>query len=244
LLGTESSGGIIEAGYLERADGGTLFIDELADGCEEMQRLLFGVLSQGSYARIGRAQQIPIDVRVIASLRPSSGVDRNDHAVRSDLLEKLSVTHLQVPPLRDYAEDVPDLLQHFVEKLVENVGLTYRRFGVAAQNRLRNYPWPGNVSELSNMVQRLLLKGGPEEIGLPELEAELKPAAPGNIPLVEQDLLSMPLREAREQFERAYLKQQLLICHGKVGQLAKRVGMERTHLYRKLRTLGIDFRQT
>jgi two-component system nitrogen regulation response regulator NtrX len=244
LLGTESSGGIIEAGYLERADGGTLFIDELADSCEEVQRLLFGVLSQGSYARIGRAQQIPIDVRVIASLRPSSGVDGNDNAVRSDLIEKLSVTHLQVPPLRDYAEDVPDLLQHFVEKLVENVGLTYRRFGVAAQNRLRNYPWPGNVSELSNMVQRLLLKGGPEEIGLSELEAELKPAAPGNIPLVEQDLLSMPLREAREQFERAYLKQQLLICHGKVGQLAKRVGMERTHLYRKLRTLGIDFRQT
>ena len=118
------------------------------------------------------------------------------------------------------------------------------RFGIAAQNRLRNYPWPGNVRELKNMVKRLLILGGEEEISLEEVEAQLSTDSPQDELLVKQDLLAMPLREAREHFERAYLQQQLLLCGGKVGQLAKRVGMERTHLYRKLRSLGVDFRQS
>jgi len=122
--------------------------------------------------------------------------------------------------------------------------LPFRRFSVAAQNRLRNYPWPRNVRELRNMVKRLLILGGPEEISLSEVEGQLATDTADREPLVKQDLLAMPLREAREHFERAYLQQQLLLCGGKVGQLAKRVGMERTHLYRKLRSLGVDFRQS
>jgi DNA-binding NtrC family response regulator len=128
--------------------------------------------------------------------------------------------------------------------LVDAEGLPFRRFSVAAQNRLRNYPWPRNVRELRNMVKRLLILGGPEEISLSEVEAQLATDTADREPLVKQDLLAMPLREAREHFERAYLQQQLLLCGGKVGQLAKRVGMERTHLYRKLRSLGVDFRQS
>ena len=111
---------------------------------------------------------------------------------------------------------------------------------MAAQNRLRNYPWPDNLRELRNLVRRLLLRGGPEEISLEEVERELAAQTPVDEPLVKQDLLALPLREAREQFERAYLQQQLQLCDGKVGLLAKRVGMERTHLYRKLRSLGIE----
>jgi two-component system nitrogen regulation response regulator NtrX len=126
---------------------------------------------------------------------------------------------------------------------VDAEALSFRRFSVAAQNRLRNYPWPGNVRELKNLVKRLLIMGGDEEISLREVEAQLKSDAPNDQPLLKQDLLAMPLREAREHFERAYLQQQLVLCNGKVGQLAKRVGMERTHLYRKLRSLGVDFRQ-
>jgi DNA-binding NtrC family response regulator len=99
------------------------------------------------------------------------------------------------------------------------------------------------VRELRNLVQRLLIMGGEEEIRLEEIERELAAHTPTNEPLVKQDLLALPLREAREHFERAYLQQQLILCNGKVGQLAKRVGMERTHLYRKLRSLGVDFRQ-
>ena len=149
-----------------------------------------------------------------------------------------------MPPLREYPEDVPELLRHHVDLLVDAEGLPFRRFSVAAQNRLRNYPWPRNVRELRNMVKRLLILGGPEEISLSEVEGQLATDTADREPLVKQDLLAMPLREAREHFERAYLQQQLLLCGGKVGQLAKRVGMERTHLYRKLRSLGVDFRQS
>ena len=147
-----------------------------------------------------------------------------------------------MPPLREYAEDVPELLTYYVDKLVDSEGLEFRRFSVAAQNRLRNYPWPDNVRELKNLVRRLLMAETDADISLEEVEAEISSAAPIDEPLVKQDLLSLPLREAREQFERAYLQQQLVLCDGKVGQLAKRVGMERTHLYRKLRSLGVDFK--
>ena len=150
---------------------------------------------------------------------------------------------MRVPPLREYSEDVPELLRYYVDMLVDAENLPFRRFSVAAQNRLRNYPWPGNMGELRNMVGRLLMLGSEEEISLEEVEAELSTEARETELLVQQDLLAMPLREAREQFERAYLQQQLMLCGGKVGQLAKRVGMERTHLYRKLRSLGVDFRQ-
>ena len=156
----------------------------------------------------------------------------------------LSVVVLRVPPLREYPEDVPELLRFYVDQFVDSEQLVFRRFGIAAQNRLRNYPWPGNVRELKNLVRRMLILGGAEEISLAEVEAHLNASGQGDEPLIKQDLLAMPLREAREHFERAYLQQQLLLCNGKVGQLAKRVGMERTHLYRKLRSLGVDFRQT
>ena len=150
--------------------------------------------------------------------------------MRRELLAHLSVVVIRVPPLREYSEDVPELLRHQVDVLVDEEGLPFRRFGVAAQNRLRNYPWPGNVRELKNLVKRLLILGGNEEISLAEVEAQLASGTAEGEPLVKQDLLAMPLREAREHFERAYLQQQLQLCGGKVGQLAKRVGMERTHL--------------
>jgi two-component system nitrogen regulation response regulator NtrX len=149
---------------------------------------------------------------------------------------------LTVPPLREYSEDVPGLLSFYADQIGNDEQLAYRRFSVSAQNRLRNYPWPGNLRELKNLVRRLLIAGGPEEIGLRETEASLHPPTSESEPLVKRDLLALPMREAREQFERAYLTQQLALCGGKVGKLAERVGMERTHLYRKLRALGVDFR--
>ncbi|MBN8279916.1 MAG: sigma-54-dependent Fis family transcriptional regulator [Gammaproteobacteria bacterium] len=187
---------------------------------------------------MGEAATAPLEARLVASLAPDGA-----GLVRKDLLARLAVLELRVPPLRDRHEDVPELLRYTVDRFVEEEGLPFRRFGLAAQNRLRHYPWPGNVQELTNLVRRLLVAGGPEEIALPELEAQLAPAATGVEPLVKQDLLSLPLREAREKFEQAYLTQQLALCGGRVGMLAKRVGMERTHLYRKLRALGVEFRQ-
>ncbi len=232
------------AGLLEQAAGGTLFVQDIEDLPPAAQRLLLGVLESGAFTRVGSMQSRPFDARVLSSAQP--GVEARAGAstggLRRDLLANLNTLIVRVPPLREYAEDVPELLKHFVDRAVDAEGLPLRRFSVAAQNRLRNYPWPDNVRELKNLVHRLLIQGGPEEIRLDEIERELAmQSAPGE-PLVKQDLLALPLREAREQFERAYLQQQLSLCNGKVGQLAKRVGMERTHLYRKLRSLGVDFR--
>ena len=231
----------VDAGYLERAQGGTLYINDLEDLCQRAQAVLIGVLDQGGFIRQNSTQLVPLNLRLVSSARQL--VESQNSPVRRDLLSHLNVLSIRIPSLREYSEDVPELLQHCVDKIVEQEGLPYRRFDVAAQNRLRNYPWPGNVRELKNLVQRLLIAGGNEQISLEEIESELQVAAAANEPLVKQDLLALPLREAREHFERAYLQQQLILVGGKVGQLAKRVGMERTHLYRKLRALGVDFRQ-
>ena len=230
-----------QPGALERAAGGVLFIKELGDVSPVGQRLLLGALEQRAYRPTGGSADRPLEVRIVSSAYP--GFERGE-AVRRELLSHLSVVVIRVPALREYSEDVPELLRYHVDLLVDEEGLPFRRFSVAAQNRLRNYPWPGNVRELKNLVNRLLILGGEEEIALAEVEAQVAAGAAEGEPLVKQDLLAMPLREAREHFERAYLQQQLMLCGGKVGQLAKRVGMERTHLYRKLRSLGVDFRQS
>ena len=230
-------------GVLDEVRGGTLFLNEIADLPPAAQSALLAAIESGEFRRVGDNSARTMDVRIVSSAQPA--FETAPHRdFRRDLVSQLSVITLHVPPLRDYAEDVPELLRYFVDQLVDSEELPFRRFSVAAQNRLRNYPWPGNVRDLKNLVKRLLIMGGDEEIGLEEVEDLLAYESAAGEPLVKQDLLALPLREAREQFERAYLQQQLILCHGKVGQLAKRVGMERTHLYRKLRSLGIDFRQS
>jgi DNA-binding NtrC family response regulator len=242
LFGREEPDGRIVPGALEEADGGTLFINELEDLPAGVQRLLVGVMESGHFARLAGTTPVTLRARILSSAQPGIEQRTGSEGLRRDLFAYLNVLIVRVPPLRDYAEDVPELLRHQVDRLVDTEALPFRRFSVAAQNRLRNYPWPDNVRELRHLVHRLLIHGGAEEIRLEEIERELTVQTPPDELLVKQDLLALPLREAREQFERAYLQQQLLLCNGKVGQLAKRVGMERTHLYRKLRSLGVDFR--
>ncbi len=227
-------------GLLEQAHGGTLFLGDIEDLSTPAQRLLSGVLETGSFVRTGDNEGVPLRARIIASARPGITNRVLAEDFRRDLYAQLSVLLVRVPALREYAEDVPELLRYHVDQLTETAGLRFRRFSVAAQNRLRHYPWPDNVRELRNLTRRFLLNEGPEEIGLEEVERELSSQTPVGEPLVKHDLLALPLREAREQFERAYLQQQLQLCNGKVGLLAKRVDMERTHLYRKLRSLGIE----
>lgn len=241
LFGTEANGEI-HNGYFERAKNGTLIIDELTDLNDLAQKLILSALEQGEFVRRGGHEPIKLQVRVLATVNADYDSRIAAGTLRRELISNLNTLNVRVPPLREYAEDVPELLSYYVDKLVDGEGLSFKRFGVAAQNRLRNYPWPDNVRELKNLVRRLLLTGSGEEISLDEVEKEIAVVAHADEPLVKQDLLSLPLREAREQFERAYLQQQLVLCDGKVGKLAKRVGMERTHLYRKLRSLGVDFR--
>ncbi len=241
LLGSEQDSEV-HMGAFEKASQGTLIIEELTDLSPTAQKILFSVLEDGSFTRKGGNNPVSLDARVVATTGANHEDKVRSGELRRDLVAKLGVLMLRVPPLREYSEDVPELLNYYVDKLVDSEGLGFRRFSVAAQNRLRNYPWPDNVRELKNLVRRLLMSDSEDDISLEEVEAEITSTAPDDEPLVKQDLLALPLREAREQFERAYLQQQLVLCDGKVGQLAKRVGMERTHLYRKLRSLGVDFK--
>jgi len=241
LLGSEVDGEI-HAGAFERAAKGTLVVENLEDLSAAGQKILLAVLEDGEYTRSGSSDSKQLEARIVATVSNEYDARIESGKLRRDVVAQLSVLSLRVPPLREYSEDVPELLAYYVDKLVDSEGLSFRRFSVAAQNRLRNYPWPDNVRELKNLVRRLLLSGLDDDISLDEVETEITAGAPVNEPLVKQDLLALPLREAREQFERAYLRQQLVLCDGKVGQLAKRVGMERTHLYRKLRSLGVDFK--
>ncbi|MGA8706403.1 MAG: sigma-54 dependent transcriptional regulator [Steroidobacteraceae bacterium] len=226
-------------GLFEQARKGTLYLGDVEDLPSSTQRLLSGVLESGRF-QTGGGESVALETRIIASARPGIVSRVVAEEFRRDLYAQLSVLLVRVPALRDYAEDVPELLRHYVDALTESEALRFRRFSVAAQNRLRNYPWPDNVRELRNLTRRFLLNSGSEEIGLEEVERELSSQTPADEPLVKHDLLALPLREAREHFERAYLQQQLMLCNGKVGLLAKRVDMERTHLYRKLRSLGIE----
>jgi DNA-binding NtrC family response regulator len=242
LFGSESNNEK-HTGYLERAENGTLVIDELTDLNEQAQKLLQSALEQELFVRRGGREPVKLRARVVATVGADFEAQISAGKLRRELVAALNTLTARVPPLRDYAEDVPELLSYYVDRFVDAEDATFRRFSVAAQNRLRNYPWPDNVRELKNLVKRLLLTGADEEIALEEIEREISTSSTtGSEPLVKQDLLSLPLREAREQFERAYLQQQLMLCDGKVGKLASRVGMERTHLYRKLRSLGVDFR--
>jgi len=231
-------------GCFEQARGGTLFLSDLSDMPAEVQAALLGVLEQGAFTRVGSQTARSLDVHILSAAEPRIEVQLDQALFRRDLYTRLAAVVLRVPPLREYREDVPELLRYYTDIQVDQHDLKYRRFSVAAQNRLRNYPWPGNVRELQNLVQRVLMLGEEGEVTLEEVEAAIEPlAASEGEALVKQDILAMPLREAREHFERAYLEQQLQLCGGKVGKLAERVGMERTHLYRKLNSLGIDFRQ-
>lgn len=166
----------------------------------------------------------------------------NNGSFQEALLYRLNTITLTLPALRDHIEDIPELIHHFVDQQTTQAQLPYRHFTVAAQNRLRNYSWPGNVLELKNIIQRLLLLGENDDIDESAIEHTLQSSkeSQGDSGTIDYDL---PLREAREQFERIYLLRQLQRTEGNVGKAAKLAGMERTHLYRKLRSLGIDTKQ-
>jgi two-component system nitrogen regulation response regulator NtrX len=245
LFGTEQ-GEEVHFGLLEQANGGVLFIDEVADLDLEAQGQLAATLEGHSYHRIGGNEPVSVDVRVIAATQRDLAQEVREGRFREQFYYQLNVVPLRVPPLREHAEDVPELLEFYVNRYVEREGLAYRHFSVAAQNRLRHYNWPGNVRELKNLVQRLLILGRGRSIELEEVEGALSAAArelAEGLYETPEVSLQLPLREARERFEREYLLRQLEVCGGKVGEVAKRVGLERTHLYRKLRSLNIDVKQ-
>jgi DNA-binding NtrC family response regulator len=241
LFGSED-GNRVHYGWLEQASGGTLFLNDIADMDLATQARLLGALQQRSLLRVGAMEPVQIDVRIIAATTRNLAEEVANRRFREDLYYHLNVVPLHVPALREHPEDVPELLDFYVSLLAGQDKLPYRHFATAAQNYLRQYPWPGNVRELKNLVQRLLILGTAEEITQDEVEGALGTAprrvASGALPGFE-----LPLREARDLFEKAYLEHLLQVTGANVSKVAQRAGLERTHLYRKLRALGIDTRK-
>ena len=241
LFGSEHAGAI-NPGVFEQAQGGILHLSEVGELPLPVQSMLLSTLRAKHFSRVGGIQTLPLNVRLMSS----SNVDLQRLLVSGEFDENLYYT-LNVLPvytlgLREHLEDIPALVSYYVDQLVERENLSYRHFDIAVQNCLRNYAWPGNIRELKNLVQRLLVMGNGVEVGLEEVERALRErdmpiGDAGGIMAIP---LELSLREARAEFERSYLQQQLKATDGNIGELAKRVGMERTHLYRKLRSLGIQ----
>lgn len=242
LFGSEE-GERIFYGRLEQASGGTLFLDEVADMDLEAQSQLLGALDTGSFMRVGGKEPVEVDVRIIAATRKNLEEEVKQGKFREDLFFHLNVVPLQIPPLREHKEDVPELLTYYTDYFVEKEKLPYRKFSISAQNYLRNYDWPGNIRELKNVVQRLMILNSDEEITQTEVESALGSATEPELKLSGGAVsFDQPIRQAREEFERAYLEYQLQKHDGNVSQMAEEAGMERTHLYRKLRSVGIEIK--
>jgi two-component system nitrogen regulation response regulator NtrX len=236
-------GSHIQYGLLEQAHGGTLFLDEVADMEEETQVRLMSALESNSFSRVGGSELVHVDVRVVASTRKSLEEEVRAGRFRRELYYLLNVVTLRVPALAEHSEDVSELLKFYVDYFVSREKLPFRKFPVAVQNFLRNYPWHGNIRELKNLVQRLLILGSGEEVELEEVKAALGESVAEPVVIAQQpDFYDLPLKEARERFEKAYLEYHLDKYAGSVARLSTAIGLERTHLYRKLNSLGIKFK--
>lgn len=231
------------AGYFGRALGGTLFIEDIGELDSALQAGLQGALATRKFSPSGGAKRRAADLRIIAATRFDLAQRLAEGWFREDLYYQLNILPLTVPPLREHYEDIPALLEYYVHYFIETEGLPYRRFSIAAQNRLRGYPWPGNERELKNLAQRLLILGADEIIDIAEVEAALGRDEPKDNRLSAASAgFDLPLREARENFEKAYLEYQLAKANGSVSKVASAAGIERTHLYRKLKMLGIELK--
>ncbi len=239
FFGKETQGKIYP-GLLERANKGTLFLSEIGGMDRETQLRLLSALESSSFLRVGGSEAVRVDVRVVASTRIAMDEEIRSGRFRQDLYYLLNEVALNIPPLREHSEDVPGLLGFYVDYFVSQDKLAFRKFSMAAQNFLRNYSWRGNVRELKNLVQRLMILGVGEEIELDEVKLALGSVvsdvlATSSVP----EFFNLPLKDARDHFEKAYLEYHFERTGGSVAKLSAAVGMERTHLYRKLHSLNI-----
>ncbi len=242
LFGLESNNDI-QQGYLDKALGGTIFIKDIGELDSKLQSRLHDVIESKTFTHINSSEKIELDMRIIAATRYDIEQLIKDRQFRDELYYQLNVLSLNIPALREHFEDIPALLEYYVNYFIETEGFPYRRFDVAAQNRLRSYEWPGNVRELKNLVQRLLILGNDEIITVDEVQTTLGNIDNNNIKNSNNSFnFDLPLREARESFEKAYLEYQLDKANGSVSKVANNVGIERTHLYRKLKSLGIELK--
>jgi two-component system nitrogen regulation response regulator NtrX len=243
LFGEEGEGGRPrKIGAFERAHGGTLFLDEVADMPRETQGRILRVLVEQRFRRVSGEQNVQVDVRVISSTSKNLREEIEAERFREDLFHRLNVVPVRVPGLGERREDIAELVEHFIERISEATGLPKRILGEDAIATLQVHDWPGNVRQLRNNVERLMIlaSGDPGEV----ITAEMLPAevaAAGQAGSVGPErIIALPLRDAREVFEREYLTAQILRFGGNISRTATFIGMERSALHRKLKSLGVS----
>ncbi|HEY2247706.1 MAG TPA: sigma-54 dependent transcriptional regulator, partial [Bradyrhizobium sp.] len=232
-----------KVGALEEAHGGTLFIDEIGDLPRETQNKILRVLVDQTFQRVGGTNKVQVDVRIISSTARNLEEEIAAGRFREDLYHRLSVVPIRVPPLSERREDIPELIDYFMDQISANTGLPKRQIGQDAMAVLQSHVWPGNVRQLRNNVERVMILagGGPEVIitadMLPQDVGSMVPAMPNSNN--GEHIMGLPLREAREVFERDYLIAQISRFSGNISRTAEFVGMERSALHRKLKALGV-----
>jgi len=246
LFGTEQLNGGQERkiGALEEAHSGTLFIDEIGDMPRETQNKILRVLVDQTFQRVDGTTKVSVDVRIVSSTGRDIEAEIAAGRFREDLYHRLSVVPIRVPPLAERREDIPDLVHYFIDQISQATGLPKRLIGEDAMAVLQSHDWPGNVRQLRNNVERLMILAGgdPDAVitasMLPQDVGSMVPAMPNGGG--GEHLMGLPLREAREVFEREYLVAQISRFGGNISRTAEFVGMERSALHRKLKALGID----
>jgi len=232
-----------KTGALEEAHGGTLFIDEIGDMPRETQNKILRVLVDQTFQRQGGTAKVNVDVRIISSTARNLEEEIAAGRFREDLYHRLSVVPIRVPPLSERREDIPELIDYFMDQISIATGLPKRQIGQDAMAVLQSHVWPGNVRQLRNNVERVMIlaSGGPEVIitadMLPQDVGSMVPAMPTSNN--GEHIMGLPLREAREVFERDYLMAQISRFSGNISRTAEFVGMERSALHRKLKALGV-----
>ena len=232
-----------KVGYFEAAHTGTLFLDEVTDMPLETQGKIVRVLQEQIFERVGGATKVEVDVRVVASATRDVQDEIRQGRFREDLFYRLSVVPIDVPPLNSRREDIPLLAAHFLSRAAKRAGQPLRRLSEDAVAALQAYDWPGNVRELKNIIERVMIMapGAIEDpIRAEHLPSELMSGMAGGAALNGgTEVMGLPLKQARETFERDYLAAQIRRFDGNVSRTAEFVGMERSALHRKLKSLGL-----
>ncbi|MEM5517517.1 sigma-54 dependent transcriptional regulator [Henriciella sp. AS95] len=244
LFGEEDSEGRpTRIGLFEKAHDGTLLLDEVADMPLGTQNKILRVLTEQRFQRVGGKSDVRVDVRVMSASTKDLKEEIEAKRFREDLFYRLSVVPIKVPPLSERRDDIPDLIAHFAAKIADSTGLNPRSFSQEAIAVLQSMEWPGNVRQLRNLVERILIlspNDAKRPVSVDELPQERHTPDGRNGPSASAELVGLSLRDAREQFEREYLTLQITRFDGNISRTAEFIGMERSALHRKLKALGVN----
>ena len=245
LFGEEAEGKLVRPGLLETADGGTLYLDEVADMPLSTQARILRVLTEQSFVRVGGTRQIGVDVRVVSSTARDLAKEMEEKRFREDLFYRLNVVPVEVPSLSERRDDIPALAEYFFARYASEQGIRPPSISEEAMAALQAYDWPGNVRQLRNVVERTVILTPRDQLETVEadmLSEEVSGAHSNGNPGI-ASLMGSPLREARESFEREYLSVQIRRFSGNISKTASFIGMERSALHRKLKLLGMAERK-